>query len=400
MTTGPDRKWWIVTQRDSSARTTVLIAHPSADLYGSDRVILETIEGLRAEGVQVVLSVPAGGPLVVEAESRGAVVRLCPTPVLRKAFLSPSGLIRLALEALRSLVASIRLVRQVRPALIYVNTITIPLWPVVATVIRKPLLIHVHEAEGTASWLVRKVLAAPLFLADSLVTNSRFSVDVLASSFSRLAGRCRIIDNGVVGPSTVDAARHELSGPVRLVYVGRLSHRKGPDLVVDAVAELIDRGIPAELHVVGAVFPGNEAFDHEMRRRIEYADLATEVRLHGFQPSVWPFLADADIVVVPSRVDEPFGNTAVEAMLAARPAIVSDTSGLREASAGFGSVIRVAPGSSAAIADAVVAMVSDWGRYRDTALVDAGRAVKRNSIAAYRSAIAGEVKMVIRMDER
>ena len=41
--------------------------------------------------------------------------------------------------------------------------------------------------------------------------------------------------------------------------------------------------------------------------------------------------AEADIAIVPSVLDESFGNTAVEALLAARPLIVSDIPGLLEA---------------------------------------------------------------------
>lgn len=43
---------------------TVLIAHPSADLYGSDRVMLETVDALVAAGRRVVVTLPADGPLV------------------------------------------------------------------------------------------------------------------------------------------------------------------------------------------------------------------------------------------------------------------------------------------------------------------------------------------------
>ncbi len=380
-------------RRDDVAQTrTVLIAHPSADLYGSDRVLLETIEGLTGAGMHVVLTVPDRGPLVSEAERRGATVRLCPTPVLRKAFLSPSGLLALTRESMVSLRAGLRLVREIRPTGMYVNTITIPLWTVVASLTRTPLLVHIHEAEGTASSLIRRLLATPLLLADTLITNSHFSVDVLASSFPRLARRCRVIANGVAGPPFVTSARAVVSGPIRLVYVGRLSYRKGPDLVVEAVADLRARNIDADLRIVGGVFPGNESFEDGLRRRIDELGLHASVELCGFQPSVWPFLAEADVVVVPSRVDEPFGNTAVEAMLAARPAVVSDTSGLREASAGFTSVRRVTPDSAVAIADAVAEVVASWPTYREAALTDAAAAERRNGIAAYRVEIVREVE--------
>ena len=64
----------------------------------------------------------------------------------------------------------------------------------------------------------------------------------------------------------------------------------------------------------------------------------------GFTDDVWAHLAAADLVLVPSQGDEPFGNTAVEAMLAARPVVVSSSSGLDEAVAGYGSAQRVAAG--------------------------------------------------------
>ena len=56
----------------------VLVAHPSADLYGSDRVLLETIDGLRRSGARVLVALPSPGPLVAELERRGAAVILSP----------------------------------------------------------------------------------------------------------------------------------------------------------------------------------------------------------------------------------------------------------------------------------------------------------------------------------
>ena len=53
---------------------------------------------------------------------------------------------------------------------------------------------------------------------------------------------------------------------------------------------------------------------------------------------MWPFLADADVAVAPSRLDESFGNTLVEALLAGRPAVVADHTGLREIGADLASV--------------------------------------------------------------
>ena len=74
--------------------------------------------------------------------------------------------------------------------------------------------------------------------------------------------------------------------------------------------------------------------------------LDSRVRFLGFREDVWADLEDADVVVIPSRVGEPFGNTAVEAALAARPLIVSASSGLIEATQGLPGVLRVPPGDA------------------------------------------------------
>ena len=50
---------------------TALIALPSADVYGSDRQLLESIDGLRDAGWDVTLCLPASGSLVELVRLRG-----------------------------------------------------------------------------------------------------------------------------------------------------------------------------------------------------------------------------------------------------------------------------------------------------------------------------------------
>ena len=90
------------------------------------------------------------------------------------------------------------------------------------------------------------------------------------------------------------------------------------------------------------------------------------------------------MVVVPSVVDEPFGNTAVEAVLAARPLVVSATSGLLEASAGYGSAQSVEPDRPDLLAAAIEAVIADWDGYRKGALADSEVAAVRHSVLTYR----------------
>lgn len=368
---------------NGSDSLTVLIAHPSSDLYGSDRVLLESVSGLTSQGFRVIVTIPDTGPLTSELERVGADVRTCPTPVLRKSQLHPKGMLRLVAGVVTGLYQAGRLLSAVDPDIVYVNTLTVPLWSVVARMRKRPVLLHVHEAEGSASRIIRIILALPALLATVTVANSRFSAETLTSAVPFVRDSVVVVHNAVAGPLVHQRARNLISGPIQLLYMGRLSPRKGVDLTVSAVAELARRGIVSSLNIVGDVYPGYEWYEEELHRRVTETGLDDAVKFHGFQRSVWSFVAACDIVLVPSRLDESFGNTAVEAVLAARPAIVSQTTGLKEAGGGFESVRFVARDEASAIADAVEAIADDWAHFRKLAESDSVEAARRHDPAAY-----------------
>lgn len=369
----------------------VLVAHPSAELYGSDRVLLETIDGLCRSGARVLVALPAPGPLVAELERRGAAVILTPTPVLRKNMLTPRGILRLLGSSVHGLLRSVGVIRGARPDVILANTITVPLWTGAGWVTGVPVVTHVHEAEATASRALRAALALPLLLSRAILTNSRFSADTLAAALPRLRGRATVVYNGVPGPPAAIAPREQLHGGLRILYLGRLSHRKGVDVAIDALLQLRRDGVPAQLAIVGAVFAGYEDYEAGLRRLVAANGAEEHVTFHGFRDDVWPFLADSDVVVVPSRLDEPFGNTAVEAVLAARPVIVSNTSGLREAAAGYRAAQFVAPGDPGELAAALARVGADWQAYRANAGTDAEDAGRRHSPEHYGELMAAHL---------
>lgn len=377
--------------RTGGERFSVLVAHPSADLYGSDRVLLETIDGLHRSGARVLVALPSPGPLVAELERRGAAVILSPTPVLRKSLLTAPGLVKLAGTSVHGLLRSIGVIRGARPDVILANTITVPLWTAAGRLTGVPVVTHVHEAEANAPRALRAALALPLLLSRGILTNSQFSSDTLAAALPALLGRSRVLYNGVPGPAHPAPPRPDLHGGLRILYVGRLSHRKGVDIAIDALLRLRRDGVPARLAVVGAVFPGYEDYEAGLRSQVRAHGAEDHVRFHGFQNDVWPFLAESDVVVVPSRLDEPFGNTAVEAVLASRPVVVSNTSGLREAAAGYRSAQFVEPGDPVELAAALARVAGQWQDYRSSASFDAAEAGRRHSPERYGTLMAGHL---------
>ena len=169
----------------------VLIAHPGAELYGSDRVMLETVTGLVDGGWTVVVTLPVAGPLIVEVERRGGRVVLCRAPVLRKSALRPQGFLRLMADAVLGLAPAISLIRSTHCDLVFVNTITIPGWLLLGRLLGRATVCHVHEAEGSAPLPLRRVMTLPVLAAHRILVNSRFSRAVLVASIPRIARRKR-----------------------------------------------------------------------------------------------------------------------------------------------------------------------------------------------------------------
>jgi glycosyltransferase involved in cell wall biosynthesis len=370
------------------APAAVLFAHPSAELYGADRVFLESVSAAVETGAHVTVTLPVAGPLVRVLEARGALVVLSPSAVLQKSALRPRGFLRLLALGVRSARPGWRLARRAGADGVYVSTITVPAWLILGRLARRRVIVHVHEAETNAPRVVKRLLAAPVWLAHTVVVNSRFSLDTLVARTSRLRRRSVVLYNGVPGPPAVTPARASLEGPVQMLYIGRLSPRKGPQFALQVLADLVGRGVDARLKLLGSVYPGYEWFEDELRASAHEPELAGRVGFMGFQDDVWPIFAEADVVLIPSLIDEPFGNTAVEAILAARPVIASDTSGLREAAGGYGSAQLVAPGAIGAWADAVEKVIDDWFGFAAAAAEDATIARERHSVSTYRRRLA------------
>ncbi|WP_246258192.1 glycosyltransferase family 4 protein [Amycolatopsis anabasis] len=365
---------------------TALLAHGSAELYGSDRVFLESVTGLAEAGWRVVVTLPREGPLAAAVERAGARVVHCPVPVLRKEALRPAGFARLLATAGRAVLPMARLLRAERPDLVYVNTVTVPMWLPLARLFRRPVLAHVHEAEDTVAAPVRKGLAAPLLAANTIVVNSSATGRVLRDSLPRLEKRIRLVYNGVPGPAEPTGPKAEPGTPLRILLIGRISPRKGTDVAVEALALLRAAGRAAVLDVVGSVFPGWEWFERDVRSAVRARGLDDVVRWHGFRSDVWSALGEADIAIVPSRT-ETLGNTAIEAQLAGVPLIVTDVQGLPE-TVEHGRWAPVVPAEDPrALAEAIRALAEDWPATAERARGARRRAAERFAPERYRREI-------------
>ncbi len=387
-----------------SAPKTVLFAHPAPDLYGSDRMLLESVSAAVSAGMRAVVTMPSDGPLSDLLTAAGARVVSCPTLVLRKALLSPRAVPELVRATLVGVRSGAALLRVRRPDVLVVNTLTIPLWPVLGRFFGIPVIVHVHEAEHEAALPVRLALTTPLLAAQAVIVNSRATAAVISEPGTRsvlgrlqrrlgdrLRDRIQLVYNGVAGPdpNQLVIAAPTRPDPLRIVYVGRLSPRKGVAVAIRALAELHQLGHPASLELAGDVFSGYEWFAGQLHELVDSLGLTGYVRFAGFVAPVWAAYARADVAIVPSLTTEPFGNVSVEAQLAGRPVVVARTQGLVETVRDGITGVVVAPDDPAALAMALARLAADW-----PAAVAMARAARQDALhrfgpARYRAQVAG-----------
>jgi len=146
--------------------------------------------------------------------------------------------------------------------------------------------------------------------------------------------------------------------PWRLVYAGQLWEGKGPQVALEALARLRERGAAVELDVFGG---GSSGFVAHLRQRIGERSLAGCVRLRGFVPreTLAREFRDRDAYLFCSTWDEPFSLGLLEAMCAGLPTIATATGGTPEAVEHERNGLLVPPGDADALALAVTRLMDD-----------------------------------------
>lgn len=379
-------------ERDAgrSSRPVVVVANPSADVYGSDLQMLETVSALVEGGCEVIVTTPGTGALVASLGVRGASVEFLDYPVLNKAQASLGGMIILGGRAVRTVVCLVAYLRRRRPDTVYVNTVTLPWWIVAARLARVRVLCHVHEAEHHEPFLIRVALYGPLLAAHQTIVNSEATLRTLTDTLPWLTRRARRVYNGVPGPERAMCPVPGQERPFRLVLVARLSARKGVDVALEAVGLLRQAGRDVRLTVCGTAAPGYEQFEEQLRQRAHAGDLRGAVSFAGYVNPIWPALADAHAVLATS-LGESLGNAVIEAQLSGRPVIASDVSGHDETIEAEVTGILVPASDPEALAGAVVRLMDSPELAARLAQEALRVAQDRFSVARYRADIRSVV---------
>ena len=224
----------------------------------------------------------------------------------------------------------IALMERRRPDLVVTNTVVAPWAAFAAKVLDIPHAWMIREYgdldHGMAFTSGREgTLSDVGLLSDLVFANSAGLREHLAAYIpdEKLALAYPQIDRDAVIAQSRTSPRPEpfpdhRDDELRITNVGRLMPGKGQWRLITALAELVARGVPARLCLVGSAV--------EVEYRWELLDLAKRlgvdhlVTFAGEQRNPFPFVAAADVCVTPSE-HEAFGRTTAEYLTLGKPVV-------------------------------------------------------------------------------
>ncbi|MGA3006268.1 MAG: glycosyltransferase family 4 protein [Opitutaceae bacterium] len=173
---------------------------------------------------------------------------------------------------------------------------------------------------GDRRWIDGRIEAcesATVHRADRLLTHSVAHRAIIARQFGLAPDLIPIIPHGLPMPPT--PIRTAQAGRCRILYVGRLEHRKGIDLLFSALPSLLRAAPSADLTLVGA---DRDDFWKKCWRQTAPAGFEDRVHFAGVvdAAALIEHYRAADMFVAPSRY-ESFGLIFVEAMSHALPVV-------------------------------------------------------------------------------
>ncbi|HEY9810720.1 MAG TPA: glycosyltransferase family 4 protein [Halomicronema sp.] len=193
------------------------------------------------------------------------------------------------------------------------------LWPML--LLRKPLVVT-HQTwyfDPKGRWIWQACLKNFI---------SRFATNISPSHAiaKQLPSPVTVIPNSY--QDDIFYLRPEISRNKELVFLGRLVSDKGADLLLDALASLKKQGLQPTLTIIGQ---GTE--ETKLRQQVEDLNLISQVNFVGVKQgqTLAELLNAHQILVVPSRWQEPFGIVALEGIACGCVVVGSEQGGLKDA---------------------------------------------------------------------
>ena len=352
---------------DRTGKVNILFLHPNAELYGSDRVLLNVLKSLDRSKFNPTVILSYEGPLVYEITKLAIPVRIINLGILRRKYLNFSGILSRAYHILTSFFHLLGLIRKNHIDLIYTNTCVVLVGGLVAKVCRRQHIWYVQEIIENPVWVWKIISFLVCTLSTQVVAVSQAVKRHLLGKGKFFEKKIKVVYNGIdfnkfTPAQNESKIRKEFNIPDEVLLVGmvgRITPKKGQDHFLLAAREVTRRLPEAKFMVVGGPDQDAEDYMNELRRQAEDLGLISKVIFTGFRRDVAAILAAFDIFLLPSLRPESLPTVVLEAMATGKPIVGYAHGGMPEIVEDGRSGFLVPPFSYRELAKKIVTLAQD-----------------------------------------
>ncbi len=306
------------------------ISH-SEGVFGAEGAMLELVRALEPLGVKALVLVPMHGPIIDRLDSMGVEYRI----IHFRWWVDTKGSVfRTCAKFLYNIILIPTIIKTLRAwgcDLVYTNTFAVWVGALCAKILGLPHVWHLHEFglqdHGLEFDFGRGISCKAMgYLSSEIIVVSQavrkhYGPDLPVEKINLIYQSVEL-KTDLPGSASANEARTGL----RCGVIGRLQQGKGYLDVIEALYALRAEGMDISLCIAGI---GNSEYEEVLRELVRQRGIDDAVKFMGFVDDPSVFYDSLDVLVV-SSVKEAFGRVTVEAMLAGKAVVATNTGGSLE----------------------------------------------------------------------
>jgi glycosyltransferase involved in cell wall biosynthesis len=359
-------------------KKTIAVFHPSAELYGADRILVNALKAIPETVYKKVYLFREGtlrGLLEKEVENVEVIIRTDMPVIYRKIF-TPFGIVKFIKE-LTGFLFFLRIENQKNQfSSAYVNTLSCSFLLPLLWGLRIKRYIHVHEIIDSPKTIGLVTALISHLFANNIVCVSNAVLLGLKRYVKRIEQKGIVLHNGI---GAISVKPRKKSAVINFYLFGRIKPEKGQWFLIDALVTIPKEKLSnARFILMGGVVDGQELALAELKLKIISYNLQDHVSIKDFSPNIAQAMSDADVCLIPSLMKDPFPTTVLEAMSAAKPVITTNHGGAKEAVIDHETGLLIRPNNLEELANSIVNLID-----RKTELHEIGANAKKRYLSHF-----------------
>jgi len=310
--------------------------HPDVFLFphdtepsGAPKVTLDVAKCLLDSNLKIEVVFPQIGELQTIAEQQNLPHRVIDNPPVAISELSTAKKISIICKRIHAVWKIWKLGKKNPKSIFWIGSTTLPEVCIAGFLSRKPMILHVHE-DLSASFKNQLKISIFRILCDHFIFVSRSSIKPFKPIKKQ---KVSLIYNRI--DSKIFESKHEAKeldktiDEITILGVGFLTHRKGFDLLIKAVAGLIKQGYKLSLIIAGEDPSEDNSNKKELKNLVQEFGIEKWVQFPGYQSDMQKLYRQVDLYVLSSR-NEAMPLSLIEAVTCGIPVIATNVGGVAD----------------------------------------------------------------------